>query len=75
MLHLQRQLIDGERISVIPNFLSVAECQQLITRAEENGFNSSPPSGKIAALDNVDQNLIYYRRWRSWSYTSRRCEK
>jgi hypothetical protein len=47
MFHLERQLIDEERISVIPNFLSANECQQLIERAEESGFKLSPPSGKI----------------------------
>jgi hypothetical protein len=47
MLQLERQLIDDERISIVPNFLSATECQQLITRAEGSGFKSSPPSGKI----------------------------
>jgi hypothetical protein len=46
MHHLQRESIDGERISFIPNFLSADECQQLITRAEESNFKPSPPSGK-----------------------------
>ncbi|CAF2100707.1 unnamed protein product [Rotaria magnacalcarata] len=45
MLHLERELIDGERISTISNFLSAIECQQLIARAEESGFKLSPPSG------------------------------
>ncbi|CAF0838147.1 unnamed protein product, partial [Didymodactylos carnosus] len=44
MSNLERQLIDGERISVIPNFLSATECEQLITKAEESGFKPSPPS-------------------------------
>ena len=48
MAHLERQLVDGERISVIPNFLSASECQELITRAEESGFKPSPPSGTIS---------------------------
>ena len=47
MLRLQRQLIDGERISIISNFLSAAECQELIERAEAFGFKPSPPSGKL----------------------------
>ncbi len=47
MLRLERELIDGERISVIPNFLSATECQQLITRAEEFGFKLSSPSGRV----------------------------
>ena len=46
MARLDRQLIDGERISTIDDFLSTAECEQLIARAEENGFQASPPSGK-----------------------------
>jgi hypothetical protein len=46
MLRLQRESIDGERISVIPHFLSADECQQLIARAEESSFKPSPPSGK-----------------------------
>lgn len=46
MARLDRQWIDGERISSIDNFLSGAECEQLIARAEENGFQSSPSSGK-----------------------------
>ncbi|CAF4336223.1 unnamed protein product, partial [Rotaria sordida] len=33
MFHRERQLIDGERISIIPNILSADECQQLIARA------------------------------------------
>ncbi|CAF0772155.1 unnamed protein product [Rotaria sordida] len=45
MFHRERQLIDGERISIIPNILSADECQQLIARAEESGFKLSPPSG------------------------------
>ena len=47
MASLERQLVDGERISVIPNFLSVIECQELIARAEESGFKLSVPSGKV----------------------------
>ncbi len=47
MFRLERELIDDERISVIPNFLSAVECQQLVTRAEESGFKASPPSGKV----------------------------
>jgi hypothetical protein len=45
MAFLERQLVDGENISIIPNFLSAIECQQLIERAEESGFKQSPPSG------------------------------
>jgi hypothetical protein len=46
MFRLQRESIDGERISVIPHFLSAVECQQVIAQAEESGFKPSPPSGK-----------------------------
>lgn len=46
MHRLQRESIDGERISIIPHFLSTIECQQLIARAEASGFKPSPPSGK-----------------------------
>ncbi|CAF1104933.1 unnamed protein product [Adineta ricciae] len=45
MARLERQLIDGERISVVPNFLSVSQCEELIQRAESSGFKTSPPSG------------------------------
>lgn len=45
MQRLQRESIDGERISIIPHFLSAIECQQLINQAEASGFKPSPPSG------------------------------
>jgi len=69
MFRLQRELIDDERISVIPNFLSAVECQQLITRAVESGFKPSPPSGKLMTCMETLLFLIVFRRW-SWSYTS-----
>ena len=47
MARLERQLIDGERISVVPNFLSVSQCEELIQRAESSGFKTSPPSGNF----------------------------
>lgn len=57
MFRLERQPIDGDRISVIPNVLSAAECQQLITRAEQSGFKSSPPSGKL--ITNMKTESLY----------------
>jgi hypothetical protein len=68
MFRLQRQSIDGERISVIPNFLSATECQKLITRAEESGFKLSSPSGKLMIRMKIFLYVI--SRWWSWSYTS-----
>jgi len=35
----------GENIFVISHFLTRRECNQLIDRAEKQGFNKSPPSG------------------------------
>ncbi len=67
MFHLQRELIDEERISVVPHFLSAIECQQLIAQAEESGFKSSPPSGRYIKLSFI--SYISFRWW-SWSYTS-----
>ena len=45
MSQLERQLIDGQRISTIAKFLSSSECEELIQRAEDSGFKASPPSG------------------------------
>ncbi len=67
MFDLQRELIDGERISVIPHFLSATECQQLIAQAEESGFKSSPPSGTYIKFSFISYTIF---RWWSWSYTS-----
>jgi hypothetical protein len=39
---LERQLLDGERIFVIPHFLSDAECDEMIALSERLGYEEAP---------------------------------
>jgi hypothetical protein len=42
---LNKTELYGDRIYSLDHFLSQDECSQWISRAEEKGFNDSPPSG------------------------------